>query len=169
LKANKTTFKLGHKVSEETRRRIGLKSIGRIPWNKGKHLPDWVKAKLVNSHKGKKLTEEHKKKLKIAATGRVHTESSKLKMSLCNRGRDNWNWKGGVTAIKTGRFGDLQWNKRRKECYKRDGHRCKICGIFNVRLEAHHIIPWRISHNDDLTNLITVCSKCHKNLEKGWK
>lgn len=84
-------------------------------------------------------------------------------------GKRNPRWKGGVSHTYLKHFAEREWNKIRKRCYKRDGYRCQACGIFNVVLHAHHIIPWRISHDDDLKNLITVCGKCHKKLERKWE
>ena len=57
------------------------------------------------------------------------------------------------------------WDKIRKKVYSRDGYRCAACGATNVKLNAHHIIMLRISNNNDLRNLITLCDKCHKILE----
>ena len=38
----------------------------------------------------------------------------------------------------------------------------------NHKLNAHHIIPWRVSHNDKTNNLITLCNNCHGKVEKKW-
>lgn len=50
----------------------------------------------------------------------------------------------------------------RKATILRDGNRCKMCGKSECRLEAHHITPRRLGGRDILSNLITLCEKCHK-------
>ena len=37
-----------------------------------------------------------------------------------------------------------------------------------VKLQAHHIIPWRVEHNDKMNNFITLCNNCHPKVEKKW-
>jgi len=50
----------------------------------------------------------------------------------------------------------------RKATILRDSNKCKMCGKSNCRLEAHHITPKRLGGRDILSNLITLCEKCHK-------
>ena len=57
------------------------------------------------------------------------------------------------------------WDDIRKQCYRRDGYRCVMCGK-KGKLAAHHIVPVRISKNNSLSNLVSVCDKCHKRLEE---
>jgi len=53
----------GRVCSLETRKKIGIKSKGRISPNKGKRMSDNTRKKLSESHKGKKLSEKIKKKI----------------------------------------------------------------------------------------------------------
>lgn len=43
---------------------------------------------------------------------------------------------------------------------------CQHCGAetseFGKVLHVHHIVPWRISFDDSLENLTTLCNACHK-------
>lgn len=57
------------------------------------------------------------------------------------------------------------WDDIRKQVYRRDGHRCVMCGK-KGKLHAHHIVPVRVSHNNSLSNLVSVCEKCHRKLEE---
>jgi len=41
---------------------------------------------------------------------------------------------------------------------------CAICGTFKG-IQYHHIIPYRITQNDNLTNIIPLCKKHHKVIE----
>lgn len=52
-------------------------------------------------------------------------------------------------------------------------HRCALCGIRMLTLEGHtvvdaaHIIPWSISHNDDPRNGMALCRLCHWTFDEG--
>lgn len=56
------------------------------------------------------------------------------------------------------------WDAIRKRCYARDGYRCVLCGK-KGKLHAHHIVPVKISKDNSLSNLVSVCDKCHRKLE----
>lgn len=51
----------------------------------------------------------------------------------------------------------------RKATILRDNNKCMMCGKSNCRLEVHHITPRRMGGRNVLSNLITLCEKCHKN------
>lgn len=53
----------------------------------------------------------------------------------------------------------------RKAVILRDNCRCMECGKTNCRLEVHHIKPRRLSGSSTLSNLITLCAKCHQKTE----
>jgi hypothetical protein len=42
---------------------------------------------------------------------------------------------------------------------------CCRCGARPKRLYVHHVEPYRIRQNNDVANLVTLCSKCHPKLE----
>ena len=53
--------------------------------------------------------------------------------------------------------------------YARDHFRCVMCGK-KGKLHAHHIVPVKISKDNSINNLISVCDKCHRKLEAiGFK
>ena len=52
-------------------------------------------------------------------------------------------------------------------CLMRDSYRCQECGKSNCRLEAHHIVYREHGGKDTLTNLVTLCDSCHKNVHQG--
>lgn len=64
------------------------------------------------------------------------------------------------------------YRRRRKEIMKRDNYMCTNCNS-KENLEVHHIIPIikfndpNEAHYDE--NVITVCKKCHYELEKNNK
>lgn len=58
------------------------------------------------------------------------------------------------------------WNKRRKEVYRRDNHECQECGSRggsrgNTELHAHHVVPKSEGGSHDHSNLKTLCRDCH--------
>lgn len=42
---------------------------------------------------------------------------------------------------------------------------CACCGARRKRLEVHHIVPYRLTGDNDRRNLIPLCSRCHKRVE----
>ena len=52
-------------------------------------------------------------------------------------------------------------------------HRCALCGIRMLTPEGHtavdaaHIIPWAVSHNDDPRNGLALCRLCHWTFDEG--
>ena len=53
----------------------------------------------------------------------------------------------------------------RKAVILRDGCKCMECGKSNCKLEVHHIKPRRLNGPSTLSNLITLCEKCHQKTE----
>jgi len=71
------------------------------------------------------------------------------------------------------------WKELVRTIYARDEYRCKRCDAphqTQSRLCAHHIRPWAGNPElrSDLTNLVTLCAKCHrwvhsrKNIHREW-
>ncbi len=52
-------------------------------------------------------------------------------------------------------------------------HRCALCGIRMLTPDGHtvvdaaHIVPWSITHNDDPRNGIALCRLCHWTFDEG--
>jgi hypothetical protein len=55
------------------------------------------------------------------------------------------------------------WKKIREESLKR-ARFCAICGTFK-NIDVHHIMPYRITHDNSQSNLIALCKKHHKLVE----
>lgn len=62
------------------------------------------------------------------------------------------------------------WRARRLEILDRDGHRCTSCNSVD-KLQVHHIKydVWRMPHEVDDFNLITLCKPCHAKEHEGKK
>lgn len=52
-------------------------------------------------------------------------------------------------------------------------HRCAFCGVRMLTVDGHsavdaaHIVPWSISHNDDPRNGMALCRLCHWTFDEG--
>ena len=57
-----------------------------------------------------------------------------------------------------------KWHKKRLAVLQRDGFRCVRCGSKN-QLQVHHK-TYRNIFNEPLSDLITLCKKCHKKQHK---
>ena len=44
----------------------------------------------------------------------------------------------------------------------RDGCTCQLCGKEKKNVEVHHILPRRLNGEDTISNLVTLCHKCHE-------
>lgn len=73
--------------------------------------------------------------------------------------------------------GDYSSNKSQKElAYERDNGRCVKCGLdvdgIKNRYGVHHIIPRRLfscfKEADNIDNLLTLCSSCHRDEETNF-
>jgi group I intron endonuclease len=94
---------LSYKMSEETKRKIGKKSKGRIhssetrikcglsnrgkTWNRGRKHSEETKKKQSLTRKGRKLSEETKKKLSEINSGKKMSEEQKRKISESHRNK----------------------------------------------------------------------------------
>ena len=85
------------------------------------------------------------------------------------RGDKNHFWEGGVTEATRKRVGSIEWKILREQIYKRDNYTCQKCKRKPPKLHCHHIEPYRISQNNNLDNLITLCNSCHSKEEERLK
>jgi thymidylate synthase (FAD) len=114
----------------------GSRSVGRVPWNKGKRYK----------------------------AGWHHTAEMRRRLSQLKSGEKNPRWRGGITrSAITIRRGV---NELRPELLKRDLYRCRLCGSRSRQLDMHHIMPvWaRPDLVLDPDNIATVCRVCHLKL-----
>jgi len=145
--------------------------------------------------RGYKFSEKSKKKISLAVTGlkkpkeairkgvetrRIknnyrkkgefkHTEKTKNKMRGKRPNFIPWNYIDGRSKnVSPARYGD-DWFKIRILIYKRDNFTCQECrlkmcketGAFHI----HHKIPFLISFDNSLNNLITLCPSCHRKID----
>jgi hypothetical protein len=60
------------------------------------------------------------------------------------------------------------WADKRNEALKRDDYHCVICGNPN-NLEVHHLRYPDILGTELISDLMTLCRSCHKNMEEYKK
>lgn len=143
---------------------IGFKK-GYTPWNKNsKGLYSWT----VETRQ-KKI--EFLKKNGGPMKGKKHTIESRKKTSNALKGDKAPNWQGGITSLNIKRRHSIEHKEWAEKVYKRDDYTCQVCLRRGIRLEPHHIRPWR-NYKEiqyEVNNGITLCKECHKhtfNLEE---
>ncbi len=58
------------------------------------------------------------------------------------------------------------WRSARRAFVAADNDFCAVCGAREVRLDVHHVEPYRLSRNDRPQNLVTACQPCHRWLDR---
>lgn len=91
--------------------------------------------------------------------------------SEATRGIHHRFWRGGHS-----KYRGENWYHQRKLAYQRDGGVCQICHhkpkMEQRKNAVHHIKRFSLFYGDyvsanDLSNLITLCAKCHMKVEHG--
>jgi hypothetical protein len=145
----------GHKHSDEAKRKIGLTSKGRVPWNKGLTHETDERLKLM-SYKYMGRTPWNK-----GETG-IYSKETIKKMSESHKAEKCYNWKGRVNEKYP-----MEWTSILRESIRtRDDYVCQECGIHQEELQGrfknldiHHIDYNK--DNLDPSNLISLCRSCH--------
>ncbi len=70
-------------------------------------------------------------------------------------------WKGG-----TEKYRGSDWKDQRQKVLERDKI-CKRCDS-KENLDVHHIVPYKLTKDNSLDNLITLCRRCHIIHERGY-
>jgi len=129
-----------HARNEETRRKIGLKSIGRT------------------HNRGRVATLQARINIGLSSKGRIWPEASKRACSERNKNERNPNWRGGVSKTPY----SLEWSNALKRRVKyRDHWQCQNPHCKNPMrpFNVHHIDYDKM--NCSIDNLITLCVRCN--------
>ena len=137
--------------SQKCSRHRGMFEKGIIPWNKGKSFSKKIKTKMSIARLGKSSWNKGKKLPQFTGINSCH-------------------WKGGITPDSAKRLYTDEWIEIRDKTYKRDNWTCQTCGKkCHGDIQCHHIVPYRISQNNDMKNLTTLCKSCHVKIERSIK
>jgi|TARA_Y100000310_G_scaffold215633_1_gene216577 hypothetical protein len=106
----------GHKASEETKRKMSEALKGKVTWNIGRKHSEETRRKMSISGKGRIFSEEHKRKMSVShkrrdyshMIGRKLPEETKRKMSISAKGRIF------SEEHKRKMLGRVPWNKGKK-------------------------------------------------------
>lgn len=93
--------------------------------------------------------------------------SERMEGNQHRKGKKPWNYIDGRSKFMgPGRYGD-DWFKIRLLIYKRDNYTCQRCAekMSRTPFHIHHKIPFLISFDNSLSNLITLCPPCHRKVE----
>lgn len=138
----------GHKVSEETRRKIGLANSGL-----------WIGFNCDYCGKHNSENQSHFNKSKRHFCNQKCY--SKYRQEIMPSSEQP-TWKGGITRTTQIGRGNKQYKEWQRAVFVRDGNKCVWCGS-NERLEADHIKRWS-THSElryEISNGRTLCMKCH--------
>lgn len=131
-----------------------------------------------NPFYGKTHTQETRQILREAALEKIkhttpHSIETKQRLSITSfanarKGKDHWNWKGGVSfgyrSQRKDEMRKLPYKNWRTEVFKKDNYTCVDCGQYGGLLEADHVKQWSLYPESryDITNGQTVCISCHR-------
>jgi len=109
---------------------------------------------------GKHHTKEARQKMSKALKGKIFSEEHKQKIGKTHRGKNHFNWRGGISFKPY----PPSFNQQRKERIRvRDNFICQLCGVpeleCNRRLSVHHIDYDK--NNCRHNNLISLCRSCN--------
>lgn len=143
---------------EEKRLSAVRKAIKEKVFPKGYKRPIEHTIGMINGHK--KFRENNPKRHREIA---IRNLSKSKTLNLI--GRDNPQWKGGITkeATKQRNKYSARIEKFREIVLKRDNYSCKQCGSTS-NLEVHHIISFKELPEASYLpiNGVTLCKNCHK-------
>jgi putative restriction endonuclease len=108
---------------------------------------------------------------RLIEQGEINLESFQYSIEILNRARER-QMKEQATGERAYRPAARDQGFRRAVTTAYD-HRCAFCGIRLLTPDGHtvvdaaHIVPWNISHNDDPRNGMALCRLCHWTFDEG--
>ena len=186
---------LGHKQSKRTLKKIvetrrKNKSYGHSEkWKKemsklfsgkgnpfyGKHHSMESKEKISNVQKGSSCSEETKRKMSKVRMGYKVSKKTRIKLSILKKGKNNWNWKNGISPKNKRIRKGLKFKLWREAVFARDNYTCQKYGLKNgngktIVFHPHHIRNFaeypKLRFKTD--NGITLSEKAHKEFHKKY-
>lgn len=153
---------------------MGVKK-GYIPWNKGfggytnsgsfkKNNKFWI---------GRKHIEKAKYNMSVAKLGKHYSLKTEFKKGnipwnknkpyYALRKEKNPRWRGGITEKERKKRETLTARRWKRRVLKRDDYTCQDCGMRDIVLNVHHILPFSQfkKYRHKIWNGVTLCRKCH--------
>ena len=166
--------RLGHTVSDETRKKQSDAKLGDRNHNYRKPRSEETKQKIRNSERGKIISVEARERIKKTA----NLPEVKSKIRSAKLGSKNPQWKGEITPLQRSIRNGSNYSEWVLHVFQRDKFTCKFCNNIGGDLEAHHIKHFakileenHITTFDealncvelwDISNGVTLCKDCHK-------
>ena len=106
---------------------------------------------------------------RLVARGQSNAEAFQYSMELLQKAKEN-TAKEAPEEMYTPAVRDQGFRRVIVTIYE---HRCAFCGVRiltadgHTAIEAAHIIPWHVSHNDDPRNGLALCRLCHWSFDEG--
>jgi len=116
---------------------------------------------------GRTTSDEAKQKISKANSGRIPTQETRKKMRENTVGKNNPNWRGGISSFRQNLNNTDEYKQWRLSVFQRDNFTCRKCGSTKSgSFNAHHILPvrdWRAPQfTMNVKNGITLCKGCHE-------
>lgn len=155
----------GKKLSKEHKMKLSkiAKEKGFGKWMKGKILSEETKKKIGRKgHPYYPMSFEGRKNFSEKMKGK--TAWNKGIKNKAFSGKNNPNWKGGITPINEKIRKSIEYRLWREAVFARDNFTCCHCGIYGGDLQADHIKPFAFypELRFAIDNGRTLCVKCHK-------
>jgi len=184
---------IGRKASDEAKKNMSKASKGKKKpqsmidkiTGKGnyffgkKHSKESLQ-KMKDVRTGVPLSKSHRQSIGLGHKGVSLTEQHKINISNAQKGDKCYSWKGGITPLNHAIRNSKKYADWRTQVFGRDNFTCQECKARGVWIEAHHeksfaeiIKDNRIKTIGDadscdelwsISNGITLCKKCHKQL-----
>lgn len=119
--------------------------------------------------KGYKQSDSHKEKLSKIAKGRHFSERTRIKLSKSHKGKNSYNWKGGITQEHKTIRRSVEYRLWREAVFERDNWTCQKCKIRSGKLlHPHHILNFAEypEVRFAIDNGITLHESCHRKFHK---
>ena len=86
------------------------------------------------------------------------------------KGENNPRYEDGSSiGISLKSYRGEDWEQQKQKIYERDGYSCQKCHNNGKLIHVHHIIPYKISKDNQLTNLVCLCPRCHMKEENFYR
>lgn len=165
----------GMKFSDKHRQHLSDSHKAPRPYRKGFKHSEETKEKIRKSKTGIPVhTEKHKRELSESMKGEKHflfgkhrSEETKEKLRIAKSGSNSSLWRGGITNKNRKRFANYKWRDLAQKIRIRDRFVCQQCGKY-PSLDVHHKTPYRLTHDDNKNNLVTLCRSCHMQTEGAF-